>query len=643
MEFSRKSNLLGLKDRFFDFGLAVVVIAVVVMMIVPLIPWLLDLLISLNLAISLIVLALSLFIKRPLAFSAFPSLLLVATLYRLALNISSTRLILIRADAGRVIGGFGGFVVGGDILVGAVIFGILSMVLFLVITKGAERVAEVAARFSLDALPGFQLAIDSDLRAGAISPLEASRKRAELDRQSRYYGALDGSMKFVRGDAIAGIVIICVNIVGGISVGILRHGMSIGQALDTYGRLTIGDGLVTMIPALLISTAAGMLVTRVGQGGDTQRLGARLGGELFGEPRALGTSAVLMIIMAFVPGLPAWPFLSVGAALGGISYFQFGRERRRSLLENQEEGLDSEQVVSEGSTVLEIGNALWTRLSPQARSRGGWHMVGRSLASGVRRDLGLPISIVPIVTGIEGLPDWKVQFRLRGIIAGQLTLPSNRQYDREKTVSLDHIIAVTQQWLRRRAAKLVGIDETQILLDKVARTRPVLVRETVPKRISLPALSGLLGELVDEGISLDYLSDILHVLSRIPSEIKSHELLEQVRRGISHLITANVQDEEGNVGVLTLGRDLEGVLHSGLITTSTGQKLVLPPDILGDIVEAIGRVSHDMERPVLLVTSKLRRPFFGLFAAYLPKFAVVAHNELEPHVPVEVIAKVEVG
>ncbi|HUT78558.1 MAG TPA: FHIPEP family type III secretion protein, partial [Polyangia bacterium] len=263
-----------------DLALAALVLAVIVMLVLPLAQWVLDLLIGLNLCLSVIIFTTAVFIRRPLGFTALPAVLLVATLFRLALNVSSTRLILLEADAGRIIGAFGTVLVGGDILVGAVIFGILAMVLFLVITKGAERVAEVAARFTLDALPGMQLAIDADLRAGAIGPREVARRRAELERRSHYYGALDGAMKFVRGDAVASLVIIAVNIAGGLAVGIIRRGMSAGEAIGTYGRLTVGDGLVTLIPALLISTAAGLLVTRVGQPADDLRLGEQVGRQL---------------------------------------------------------------------------------------------------------------------------------------------------------------------------------------------------------------------------------------------------------------------------------------------------------------------------------------------------------------------------
>ncbi|MBN2717260.1 MAG: FHIPEP family type III secretion protein [Deltaproteobacteria bacterium] len=298
-----------------ELFLAVVILAIVAMMIIPLSPWMMDLLISFNLGISMLIFAMAVFQKNPLHFSGFPSVLLMATLYRLALNISSTRLILTRGNPGRIIGGFGGFIVGGDIIVGAVIFGVILMVLFLVITRGAERVAEVAARFTLDALPGMQMAIEADLRSKTISPRELTLRREALEKRSMYYGSLDGAMKFVRGDAVAALVITVINVLGGTLVGVLRKNMSIADALDLYGRLTVGDGLVSMIPALLISTAAGLLVTRLAQGHSSGDGDGAMGMELLSVPSAIIAAAAMMLLLALIPGLPAWPFLIAASVL----------------------------------------------------------------------------------------------------------------------------------------------------------------------------------------------------------------------------------------------------------------------------------------------------------------------------------------
>ncbi|MCP4675765.1 MAG: FHIPEP family type III secretion protein [Deltaproteobacteria bacterium] len=668
-----------MKGRLFEFGLAAAVIAVVVMMIVPLTPWLLDLLISVNIAISVLVLCLALFVRQPLAFNAFPTLLLVATLYRLALNVSSTRLILLKANAGQIIGGFGGFVVGGDILVGAVIFGILAMVLFLVITKGAERVAEVAARFTLDALPGMQLAIDSELRTSAISSIEARRSRRKLDDQSRYYGALDGAMKFVRGDAIASLVIVGVNIAGGLAVGMLRHDMSIGAALDTYGRLTIGDGLVTMIPALLVSTAAGLLVTRVGQGSAEGRLGQQLGRQLVTEPRALAAASSMLLVLAVIPGLPAWPFILLGGILGVLAATQFRSERARAVTRDETDDADFEDVVIEASAIVELGGSLFDDLFLKVRERGGWRAVGRSIAAPLRESLGLPMGAVPIVEGPPDIDGREARIKIRSMVAARMSIPADsvlclssedrlreigvkisynarpgqrwissedaslaRAAEIEVFDDLSGIIWVVESLVRSRAGQLVGVDETQRLVDRIARTRPTLVRETVPKTIELPALAELLAGLVGEGISLDHLAEVLEAISRLGAGAEPEELLQEVRLRLAPVITAQVLEGENNLLALTLDIDVESVLLDALTATSRGYRLALAADVTGEIIAACREAAKDVRHPVLLVRSQLRRSLAELLRVELPGLTVLAHGEIEPHVTIELVGKVEV-
>ncbi len=513
-----------------ELMLGLMVVAVVVMMIVPLTQWLMDLLIGVNICLSLMVVTLALFLRRPLNFSAFPTVLLVATLYRLALNVASTRLILTQADAGRIIGAFGGYVVGGDILVGAVIFGILAMVLFLVITKGAERVAEVAARFTLDALPGMQLAIETDLKAGAISAGELTRKRTELENKSHYYGSLDGAMKFVRGDAIAALAIVGVNIVGGVAIGTLRHGMGITEALDTYGRLTIGDGLVTMIPALLISTAAGLLVTRVSTGDGQGRLGEQIGRQLTDEPRALIAAAALMIVLAVIPGLPAWPFAVLGAALAGGGMVALVRDRR-------------------------------------AR-------VGRE-----------PSSVAPDSIG---------------------------------------------------GATSMGLDEVQGLIDELARSHPVLVRECVPKIVSLPVLADMLCAMLEDGLSRNDLPDLLEAVVREPAGVDAWELMERARKRMTSLITRQVVGDDDKLEVAVLDEEVEAVLCTGLTTSSRGPRLALPPEIMESIAAACREALSSHAGLTILVRSDCRRVLSELLRARDLSAFVVAHGEVEPHVKVVV-------
>jgi len=626
------TRLLGMRAPWGDVLLAALVASVVVMLVVPLTQWLLDLLIAVNLALTVLVFTLALFIRRPLAFTAFPTVLLIATLFRLALNVSSTRLILLEADAGRIIGSFGTILVGGDILVGAVIFGILVLVLFLVIAKGAERVAEVAARFTLDALPGMQLAIEADLRAGAISAREVTRRRAELERQSHYYGALDGAMKFVRGDAIAGLVIIFVNILGGIAVGMLRRGMGLGEALDTYGRLTVGDGLVTMIPALLVSTAAGLLVTRVGQPDRGRRLGDQVLGQLTAEPRALVAAAALMALLAVVPGLPAWPFLILAAVLGAAGATGLVRERRRRLARGGGESELPEPSAAEAPAVLEIGGLLHRELTPAARERGGWTAVSRLLAEPLRRELGVPLGLVPVVVGRGELPPRAARLRLRGAIAGRVESPAG----------LDDLLAKAHGWLRGGAGRLLGLDETQALVDRLAETRPVVVREAVPRVVSIPGLADLLSQLLRDGVSLEHLPEILEALTRVNAEATPEDKLEQVRRRLAPVITGALLDAERKIDVAVLGDDVETVIEGALTRTAAGRRLALPVELTTEITAACERALTGVERPVVLVKPRLRAAFRDLITPVLPGAAVVAHGEIEPDVEVRVAATIEV-
>jgi type III secretory pathway component EscV len=669
---------LGRGGNAGDVAIAALVVGVVAMLIVPLTPPLIDLLISVNIGISVLVLGLALFVRRPLSFSALPTVLLVATLYRLALNVASTRLILLKADAGRIIFAFGGFVVGGDILVGAVIFGILAMVLFLVITKGAERVAEVAARFTLDALPGMQLAIDGDLRAGVVSAAEAARRRAELDRESHYYGALDGAMKFVRGDAVASLVIVVVNIAGGLAVGVLRRGMGAGEALDTYGRLTVGDGLVTMIPALLVSTAAGLLVTRVGQGSGNRRLGEEIFRQVTAEPRAMAAAGALMLLLALAPGLPAWPFGLLGAALllGAVASARSGRARPGG----QTAEASPEPPADDAPAVLALGAGLFDDIERTTRARGGLQALARELARPSRDDLGIPLAEVTVVRCDARQGDREARFDVRRVAAFRFAIPAaaaaiEGTAEALAAIGIEHaapgpsgrLAWVTERdaalaraaglpvlgfleglereveaALRARAGRLVGLDETQALVDRVAASRPVLVRETVPRVVSIPALSSLLGALVEDGLSLALLPEILEGLAREPARGESDDLVSRARRGLAPAITALLLDGRDALEVAVLGDDVEAVLERAVLPSHQGRRLALSPESCHEIAAACVRAAKTDPRPIFLVKPHLRPALGTIVAPHLPSAAVIAHGEIEAHVPVRITSRIEV-
>jgi type III secretion protein V len=622
---------LGWSRRVGDVGLGIAVIAIVVMMVVPLTPALIDFLISINLGFSALLLSLALFVSHPLRFTAFPTLLLIATLYRLALNISSTRLILLQADAGRIIRTFGGYIVGGDILVGAVIFGILSLVLFLVITKGAERVAEVAARFSLDALPGMQLAIDSDVHTGAISPTEASRRRGALDEASRYYGALDGAMKFVRGDAIASLVIIVINIVGGLAVGMLRHGMNAGFAVNLYGRLTVGDGLVSMIPALLVSTAAGLLVTRVGPSEKGFHLGREINRQLRGEPRALAAAGALMAVLGFMPGLPLWPFLLLTVFFGGVAVHRFriertfGTESFADAEDGEFSGRDSSAVV------IEISRELCSSLNESGSAFRFEKDLPASIGRLLSRDLGIPGARVLVIE--TDPPASGLVLCIKGVIRISIALPPSR--------TSEEITTILCRELLRNASYLVGMDETQRLLDEVSKVRPAAVRETVPKIISLPALTDLLGCLVKDRISLHALPEVLEIIARSNAKLSPSDLLECVREGLAPVITESALQGGLEIKAYLLGRDIESVLESGLTSTAKAPRLALSREDFSVIVGAIENTVDDPSA-VLLAAPHLRAPLAHILATELDHIRVLKSTEIDPKAKVHILGTVSV-
>ncbi len=628
-----KNRLLGWSRRIGDVGLGAAVVLVVIMMVVPLTPTLIDLLIGINLGFSALLLSLSLFMTRPLTFTSFPTLLLIATLYRLALNVSSTRLILLRANAGQIIRAFGGYVVGGDILVGAVIFGILSMVLFLVITKGAERVAEVSARFSLDALPGMQLAVDSDLRSGAISPTEASRRRASLDETSRYFGALDGAMKFVRGDAIASLIIVAVNIIGGLAVGMIRRGMDIGTALNTYGRLTVGDGLVSMLPALLVSTAAGLLVTRVGKSDSGTHLGGEINKHLRSEPRALIAAAVLMFLLAWMPGLPAWPFLLLAVIFGATALHRLNRERDHGPA-SADDGDDEDPPSSDAADILvEIAPRKRRNTAASPSSRHVLRNLARGLEAAIARELGL-IGIRVLAVESDAVAEKDVVLTIKRSLRVPLSVDDANLLDGSVSAAL-----VAAVW--KHAKHLVGMDETQRLLDMISRTHPATVRESVPKCISLPALSALLSKLVKDGIPLVLLPQILETVARVGTTIPPADLRERVRESLAPFFTQRARLSRDTISAYILGQDIQSVLEASLTPAADEPRFAMSREDFALILKAVRDTVHETPA-VILAPPHLRAPFANLIDAEMDDVLVLKSAELSPRAELHILGTVTV-
>ncbi|MCB9592213.1 MAG: FHIPEP family type III secretion protein [Sandaracinaceae bacterium] len=595
----------ALRTHLPEIVLATLVVLVVGMMIVPLPTWLLDLLIATNLSLGVLLLLTAFFVRRPLSFASFPTILLVTTLFRLALNVSSTRLILLQADAGTVIAAFGEFVVQGSYVVGAVIFAILTLVQFVVIARGSERVAEVGARFTLDALPGKQLAIDADLRSGRIDADGAAALRRELERESQLYGAMDGAMKFVKGDAIAAIVITCVNIVGGLAIGMLDRDLGAGEALETYGLLTIGDGLVSQIPALLISTAAGLVVTRVASEHEDGTLGADIGAQVFGDWRALAVASGFAFLLAIVPGLPLVPFLVLGAALGVTATVLY-RRRPTPRLRTRDPG-----APRSGPLELRVGARLG-----EALMRGT--ELGPALdaaADALYAELGVRLpALTPVVSAQLGQDAWEL--RLGAV-----------RVDRGEGRDANALVARVVDAVRKRPEALVGLQEIQRELDRLATEAPALVRQVLPGRLSLPRLTTLLEALVAERVSIGSLREILEAASRDPLP-EGDELVEVIRQRLARPITHALMGDEATLRVRPVDPLIEDALRDS----------PLDPELANDIIAAIRGLAEP--EAVLLTQPDVRRALFRLLASELPGITVLSYPEVDPEASIERLAMV---
>ncbi|MGZ3459402.1 MAG: FHIPEP family type III secretion protein, partial [Archangium sp.] len=572
-----------------DVVLAVAMAAVLGALIIPLPPWLLDLGLAINLAAAVALLVAALYARDALKVTSFPTLLLFTTLFRLALNVSSTRLALAEGHAGEIIQAFGEFVVRGDYVVGAVIFAILTLVQFLVVAKGAERVAEVSARFTLDAMPGKQMSIDADLRAGAIDQAQARRRRRDLERESQMFGAMDGAMKFVKGDVIAGLVIVAVNLLGGICIGILQNGMSLAEAASTYALIAIGDGLVSQIPSLCIAVAAGLVVTRVASEKEDASLGSEIGSQLFGEAKALWVVAALCVALAAMPGMPHLTFLGLSAALGGLAH---SLERVKAAAKEEETAVAQAKNEPEAgaaaqggpgappeSAAAPVGVAPLTvelspDLTPLAQAQGGAfvHQVLNRIRDEVFYELGVRVPGIRVRTEAAYLPAGTYRILLDEVPAGMgqvvpgalyaLAQPEELAFLELKAepavdpstgkpisrvsaegrarlemaqvplrssgeVIAEHLRSIT----RARAAGFLGIQEVQGLLDGFEAQAPTLVKEALQK-VPLPLLTEVLRKLVEEQVSIRNMRALLEALVAPTTEGDATALAERCRQAL---------------------------------------------------------------------------------------------------------------
>jgi type III secretion protein V len=690
----KTGDVRALFVRYSDILLAILVAVIVGMMIVPLPTFVLDLFVTLNIAAAVSLLLIAIYVSEALRIATFPSLLLITTLFRLAIEVSATRLILLKANAGQVIHAFGNFVVAGNLVVGAVVFFILTLIQFIVISKGAERVAEVGARFTLDAMPGKQMSIDAELRAGHIEPAEARRRRALLTRESQFFGSMDGAMKFVKGDAIAGIVVLLTNIVGGLVVGMVQKGMDPATAAKTYTVLTIGAGLVSQIPALVISTAAGIVVTRVSSEEDGGHLGQDIGRQILAQPKALAIAAVLLGLLAIVPGLPTAPFAVLGGVLGLVAYriIQLDRlaARRTSVTgvstmaaELRGDGLevpsprllpiaiDLSSVLSRSLLPPEGPDRMQRDLLPAARER-FFSETGIPLpAVCVRPDaVGIPagayvlsLQEVPVAQG-EVVPSGGLALdtidHLRGL--GVAALPATHPEGRPAawipagelaaarlrgvpTLAPEEVIVLhLLQVLHRYGHEFVGIQETQSLLDQLARTHPALVREVVPKIVSPALLTEVLRRLAEESVSLRGLREILGALAeRAPVDSDPVTLTEHVREALRRQITFAHAGGSGVLGVYFLDPMIEDTVREAIQRTAGGSTLALEPELASDIVKAVSRAVADTAAPVIVTAADIRCHVRRLVDTEHPKLTVLSYQEIDPDVKLQSLGRIAVS
>jgi type III secretion protein V len=625
------------------------------MMIVPLPGFLLDLLISFNIAVAVTLLLISIYVADALKIATFPTLLLLTTLFRVALEVSATRLILLKANAGEVIHAFGGFVVAGNLVVGAVIFVILTLVQFIVISKGAERVAEVAARFTLDALPGKQMAIDAELRAGHLDAAGAQRRRALLSRESQFFGAMDGAMRFVKGDAVAGIVVLAVNIVGGLVIGVAQRGMDIAAAARTYTLLTIGEGLVAQIPALVISTAAGIVVTRVAAEDEGAHLGREIGAQVLAQPRALAVAAALLALLGIVPGLPATPFLILAAVLGALAWRLISRPPapRAQPPANPTAAAATAGARLPAPRLTPLAVELSPELAAELRADADRAFANDALDAARARlfeQTGLalpPVHLRAPVDPRDALPGRGYRLHFNEIPLARIDLPRARD-------ATEEIAADLVRLMRRRGHELLGIQETQALLTALEPSHPALVREVVPKVVSPAQLCDVLRRLAAEGISLRQLPEILGAIADAPAAARDPATLaERARAALRGAITFAHAGAAGRLAAIALDPLVEETLREAIRPGDAGGHLALEPGASHDILAGVGRAlavavaalpRADNARGAVIVTAAdLRRHVRRLVEVAHPDLAVLSYAELAPETEIDTVARVSVA
>jgi len=675
-----------------EIALALAVIAILVVLILPLPAWLLDIALTLSITLSVLVLMTSLFIAKPLDFSSFPTVLLITTILRLSLNLASTRLILAHGHegtdaAGHVIEAFGNFIMGGNFVIGIIVFSILVLVNFVVITKGSGRIAEVAARFTLDAMPGKQMAIDADLSAGLIDEAEARTRRKALEDESSFFGSMDGAAKFVRGDAIAGLIITVINIVGGIVIGVAQAGLSFSEASHTYTLLTVGDGLVTQIPALIVSTAAGMLVSKAGVTGSTDKA---LFAQLSSYPSALGLCSFLMGAMALLPGIPAIPFLALAGISGGAAWMLTRRQGAAAVeaeakKQEAETAAPKEEPIAQTLQIdnirLELGYGLLSLIGTERGQKLTDQI--KALRRQMARDVGFVLPAVRIQDNLQ-LPANSYVVRIKEIESGRGELrpnmilvmdPRGEKIGLAGEETVEPTFGLPAMWidpaLREEAmfrgytvvdpatvitthltevvkdnmAELMSYAETQKLLEDLGKEHQKLISDLVPSHISVGSIQRVLQNLLNERISIRDLPGVLEGIAEAVGYTRNiTQITEHVRARLARQISDAAGDAEGIVQILSLSPEWEQAFGESIRGEGDERQLAMAPTKLQQFIQAVRQAfeRHAMrgESPVLLTSPGIRPFVRSIIERFRPVTMVMSQNEIHPRARIKTLGQI---
>ncbi len=675
---------IGLLTKNVDVLVTFLIIFIILMMIIPIPPVVMDVLLGFNIALSFVIFLICIYTLKPLDFSIFPSILLIATMFRLSLNISSTRLILLNGYAGNVISSFGNFVVRGNFIVGFIIFLILVIINFVVIIQGANRIAEVAARFTLDALPGKQMSIDADLNAGIISEEEARKQREVIALQADFYGAMDGASKFVKGDAIAGLIIVIVNLFGGLAIGVIQRGLTFSEALKTYSLLTVGDGLVSQIPALLISVATGLIVTRASS---DSNLSKQISIQFLAQPKAIGIAAAVVFLVGLLPGMPKLAFFALGAIIGFLAYFQSKKLKKQKELERlQEEELEKKALES---SYDEIEQALYLDIIELEL---GFSLIGLAdskefgdletridlIKKQITSETGFIVPQIRIRDNIQ-LEDNSYCIKIKGIKVAEgkiyadrvmILNPENTGFDIDGYDAVEPVFNLKSRWIeikdrylaeekgytvidpvtvlvthiseviKENAHEILGVADVQNLLDKLSKHNPIVVKEVIPNKLELSELHIILKNLLKERIPIKDLTTILETLLVKAKVTKNTDILtEYVRQSLARSITYLYQNPPGVISAIVVDPDIEQSILNSLKQDEFNIRLILNPEMLNNIIEEIKRVVEQVSSkgltPIILCLSPVRPHLKQMADRVKSNIVVLSYEEITEDVKIE--------